>query len=355
MTGLFLAFLTGVATVTDLTVPANWFWWRKRVEGAAGETHVFRFPSFEHPHKYCVGPLGPALSRDGGKSWSWLGPTTNRNSFVYAFASDENVVDFAFSIPYVLSDWPFATEKLTTSRRGRPVPYLRFGRREKPQMRFFLTARHHACEATASFALEGVVAALRTNARFTADAEAVVVPFMDVDGVALGEQGKGRLPHDHNRDYGRESIYPEVRAFKSLALGLSKDAVPSIYVDFHCPLAGGVHHEQIFSFGPADPDEEFHWNRYRAILVEEMRNRALVYDGSFDFPYGTGTNVEANYRTDGTTESATRWFASSVPNCKLAFSQEIGYARAGGVVTPDAVREFGEAVARTLLRLMESR
>ena len=40
----------------------------------------------------------------------------------------------------------------------------------------------------------------------------IVVPFVDYDGVIDGEQGKFRFPHDHNRDYMDNPIYPETRA-----------------------------------------------------------------------------------------------------------------------------------------------
>ncbi len=42
------------------------------------------------------------------------------------------------------------------------------------------------------------------------------VPFVDVDGVEAGDQRMNRLPYDHNRDYTKASIYPEVRAIQVL-------------------------------------------------------------------------------------------------------------------------------------------
>ena len=46
----------------------NWFYWYFRVRDAAGRTLRFCF-SESNP----IGTRGPALSLDGGKSWSWLG------------------------------------------------------------------------------------------------------------------------------------------------------------------------------------------------------------------------------------------------------------------------------------------
>ena len=37
-----------------------------------------------------------------------------------------------------------------------------------------------------------------------------VIPFVDIDGVENGDQGK-QAPHDHNRDYINSPIYPETK------------------------------------------------------------------------------------------------------------------------------------------------
>ena len=46
----------------------------------------------------------------------------------------------------------------------------------------------------------------------------VCVPFVDYDGVVDGDQGKYRLPRDHECDYGRDvpPIYPETAAIRAL-------------------------------------------------------------------------------------------------------------------------------------------
>ena len=72
-----------------------------------------------------------------------------------------------------------------------------------------LTSRHHACESTGSYVLEGVIKALCENP--IEGYEFFVVPMTDFDGVCDGDQGKNRIPHDHNRDYDPDvpSIYSE--------------------------------------------------------------------------------------------------------------------------------------------------
>lgn len=333
-----------------------WFWWACRVQGAGGRRLTFRFPRPIHPNKMCVGSLGPAVSTDGGRSWRWLNPEgrADPDSFTLDFAPDDGDVHLAFAPPYTAADWPFRTETLTRSREGRGVPVTRFG--DGRRWRIFLTARHHACESTASRVLEGAVAALMRDPWIAENAHVEAIPFMDMDGVEKGEQGKGRLPHDHNRDY-VQFIYPETRALR----GLVERAEPTerlVLIDFHDPLAGTVEggpnprHDRIFSFGPREPQMAERWNRYRRLLTEETAKGSLRYSPDDDVPYGTGANVEANYRSGGSTESAARWFRAQ-RGAWLSFAQETGFARAGGVVTPRSARELGAAVARTVVRLLK--
>ena len=55
----------------------------------------------------------------------------------------------------------FEISTLSQSRRRRPVPKLRVGRIDgQAQHAVLLTARHHACETMASFALEGLLASV---------------------------------------------------------------------------------------------------------------------------------------------------------------------------------------------------
>ena len=44
----------------------------------------------------------------------------------------------------------------------------------------------------------------------------ICVPFVDYEGVIRGDQGKSRVPHDHNRDYNERPLYPEVAAIQKL-------------------------------------------------------------------------------------------------------------------------------------------
>jgi murein tripeptide amidase MpaA len=109
--------------------------------------------------------------------------------------------------------------ELCRTRKGRSVERLHAGKiNGEPKYRVLLTARHHACEMIASYALEGFLESILSNTElghwFQNNVEVLAVPFMDKDGVEDGDQGKHRRPHDHNQDYISDSIYPSVRAMK---------------------------------------------------------------------------------------------------------------------------------------------
>ncbi len=79
--------------------------------------------------------------------------------------------------------------------QGSPVPYITLGEGSKSVI---LTARHHACESTGNYVLEGMLEELLRHP--LPDTTVFCVPFVDYDGVIRGDQGKSREPHDHNRD-----------------------------------------------------------------------------------------------------------------------------------------------------------
>ncbi|MGN1122587.1 MAG: hypothetical protein ACI4RV_09495, partial [Eubacteriales bacterium] len=176
--------------------PQDWFYWAFCAEGAGGQTLTFQFPSIR------LGPLGPAVSHDL-KTWAWLGKGEDANAFTYTFKADEDKVYFAHSMLYHPERfYEFANRnglvlsELCKSKKGRTVPVVTFGDGDRT---ILLTARHHACESTGSYVLEGVLESLLKNP--VDNTKVVCVPFVDLDGVLDGDQGKARVPYDHNRDY----------------------------------------------------------------------------------------------------------------------------------------------------------
>jgi len=188
----------------------DWFYWSFCVEDCAGQELNFHM---QQPNR--LGYWGPAVSYDL-KKWHWLNDVDG-DSFIYKFATDENKVYFAHSMLYhpdrffeLAKELSLPVTELCKSRKGRSVPSFLFGNGSKS---IILTARHHACESTGSYILEGVLREFKENP--IDNTKVLCVPFVDLDGVIDGDQGKARKPHDHNRDYKpNESLYPETAAIK---------------------------------------------------------------------------------------------------------------------------------------------
>ena len=74
-----------------------WFYWNFKVRGAGGRTLRFQFTGNDP-----IGTRGPAVSTDGGRTWSWLGRQAVQDlAFSYTFEQDSGEVQFCFSIPYL--------------------------------------------------------------------------------------------------------------------------------------------------------------------------------------------------------------------------------------------------------------
>ncbi len=228
----------------------SWFYWAFRVRGAAGRKLIFRFLS-HHP----VGTRGPAISTDGRLSWRWTDDAFDQDSFRVTIPADETYLCFAPT--YTQENWErflanmaalpevadngFETGFFAKSRKGRPVEILHAGASaEAAKRHVVVTARHHCCEMIADWAMEGIAATvlagegpdaawLRENVSFS------FVPFADKDGVEDGDQGKNRAPHDHNRDYGADAIYPETAAIRGLVNAIvGRYGRLDMFLDLHC-------------------------------------------------------------------------------------------------------------------------
>ena len=264
----------------------DWFYWAFCVEGAQGRTLTFRMQENR------LGYFGPAVSHDLF-SWSWA-DSVDGNSFTYTFAQDEDKVYFAHDMLYHPARFEaFAKEHGLDIRtlckghkgKGRSVPYVTFGSGSR---HILLTARHHACEATGNYVLEGVLSELLAHP--LPDTTVFCVPFVDYDGVIDGDQGKSRAPYDHNRDYGADapSRYPECAAIRSYA-----EENGCVYgFDFHSPWHIGKENDNVFIV-QKNPPKLPALNRFGELFEEECRNTpdALQYEHKNDYPPDTGWNV----------------------------------------------------------------
>ena len=207
-------------------------------------------------------PRAPRFSTDNGKTWQWLGKDkvsfkeqdTDGNATVFPgnLKTKGKTVRFAQGIPYLKADFDRMIDKyrdnpnlkissLTKTRTVKDVPLLIIGKESSDTGNMLITARHHACEAMASYVFEGFLKELLSDSPFAKEFRSkyvlYAVPFVDLDGVEAGDQGKGRAPHDHNRNYAlSEHLYPEVQAITEL----DKEKKFAVAVDFHCRQFAGT-------------------------------------------------------------------------------------------------------------------
>lgn len=280
----------------DIWEERDWFYWAFRVTGAAGRTVTFQFP-----HVNRVGYWGAAVSTDL-YSWEWTGGRrawtaedgTVYEAFSYTFGPEENEVYFCYNMLYTparfesfCSQHGLKVEELCLSNKGRSVPYARFGSGEK---KILLTSRHHACESTGTYVMESVFQSLIENPM--EGYEVICVPFVDYDGVVDGDQGKHRLPHDHNRDYpidGTPSIYNTCAAIRKLT-----DATPPVIaLDLHSPKHhGGINDKVHIPYNLEEETERY--NRFSAIFAGKITPDAIPYDPADNIPANTGWNKSTN-------------------------------------------------------------
>lgn len=329
-----------------------WFYWYFRVSGAGGRTVTFKFTDGEP-----VGVLGPAVSMDEGLTWNWLGKgRATKSSFEFTFPQKANSVRFSMGMPYTESNFTkffvglgdradVKLAKLCDSRKGRPVELLRIGRLDgNAGWCAVIACRHHACEMMASYELEGVVESVlaedETGRWLRGNMEFFIVPFVDKDGVEDGDQGKNRRPHDHNRDYIKDAVYPETRTIAQSFVAW-RAGRRCVALDLHCPGIRGQWHEHVYQVGKANPEMWEQQLLFGKLLQSSMRG-ALPYDAARNLAFMQDWNTNRDVMSFG------RW-AAAVQKVDLATSIELPYANAEGVeVNAASARQFGSDLARAL-------
>ena len=309
----------------------EWFYWAFCVEDAGGKSLTF------HMQPDRLGYFGPAVSHDL-KEWHWLGEVEG-DSFTYHFSEGENKVYFAHNMLYhpdrflsFAGRMGLEVKTLCESKRGRATPYISFG---EGDMQVILTARHHACESTGSYVLEGVLERLLEKP--IPGIKVFCVPFVDYDGVLDGDQGKNRAPHDQNRDYlwEEEAIYPEVAAIRQFA----RENGCKYAFDFHAPWHKGSENDTVFIVhSDAEKEEEF--RKFSRLMVSAMTTDALQYYGETDYPSGTGWNIPgAQFARN----------MGRIPDNDVAFTLETAYfGTPENVVSQDKLVALGRVFAEAM-------
>ena len=311
----------------------EWFYWAFCVEGAEGQELTF------HLGPKRLGYFGPAVSHNL-EDWHWL-DTCDGEAFTYKFGENESKVYFAHHMlyhPVQFSTFAMRNGLTVTefckSRKGNSVPCIKLGEGESS---IILTARHHACESVGGYVLEGLVEELVKNP--IENTRVLCVPFMDYDGVVDGDQGKNRYPHDYNRDYIDEPIYPEIRAL----IAYADEYGANLCFDFHSPSHQGKAHDHIYMMRCFKAEKI---DRFSELLTEEYIEGGMHYSPQWDHPakpYAPDAphltfNAHMNYR----------------PENVLAFTMECTYAGLEeNKVSQERLRVFGRSFANALRRFVK--
>jgi hypothetical protein len=338
----------------------NWFYWYFRITGAENQILHFKFPG-RH-----VGSFGPAYSIDGGRSWQWLYDNIQERHDIYSFkfGKTDNEVMFSMGMPYLQSDFDkfisqyendsfVSLNSLTTSEKGRNVEEIHIRHPEKlPKYKIVITARHHACEMMASYALEGLITAVlreQSNKWLRQNVEFFIVPFVDKDGVEDGDQGKNRMPYDHNRDYSGESIYKSTKAIREKIPKWS-DGILKVALDMHCPGLSGEWHENIYFVDSEDKKISNEQHKFVRILYERHQAELRLNPEKYILEYGTNWNVSNSFSKG----QSFRGWVSTLDELSLAISLELPYANnEGQKVTPQNARLFGKDIADAILAYLQ--
>lgn len=339
----------------------KWFYWSFRARNTVPVTAVFS-------HRNYIAAHGPAISRDGGNSWDWLG-----REKVKARQTDEHQVELSFDIPavpdgedvryafcpqYQASDLqaflkrhednPFLkVAELCKSRKGRSVEWLKISGSSRPEKIIWLLARHHSCEAMASHVMEGFLDAVlgddEVGRTLRENREIVAMPFMDKDGVEEGDQGKLRHPHDHNRDYNEKPIYPEVAA--AIRFGKKHKDSMAAFFDLHCPMVHGPWDNRFYLVGSPLPKVSVRQDAFMKAF-NETRSGAIKAHAEGVLHFGEAWNANTNFSAG---KNAALWAGEFFSNAGIVASFEIPYANAEGVeVNPRSARRLGQDLAAAL-------
>jgi len=341
----------------DLThTEGNWFYWYFKVSGISGRCITFRFGQSNVFEKF-----GPAFSINNDKTWKWYGENrTENNSFTYSFSKEDTVAFFSMAFPYTEKNlYEFVSglrhkemlriDTLCLTSANRVVEKIVIPAADrKPEVKVLITARHHACEMMASYVMEGIIQSIlneRDLAQLRKHAEFMIIPFMDKDGVEEGDQGKNRLPRDHNRDYSGVPVHKTTAALREL-VPVWSDGKLKFALDIHCPYIGD---EKVFTFGPSK-DELKDNSVLFSRLLEKYSVGELKLDHKHFVPYGVGYNTSKSY----TKGMGFRDWTSMIDGIGNSETIEFPYSCLNGaMVTKDGARAFGKAVAYAISGCLE--
>ncbi|MEI7829113.1 MAG: hypothetical protein WCI31_05060 [Prolixibacteraceae bacterium] len=332
----------------------DWFYWCFAVKNAKSKTLNF---VITRPN--CLTSKGPAISLDGGNHWSWVNPENSWDSqFSYTFKTNSEV-RFSMGMPYTQKQFqqfiqPFLKSEFVTidtlskTKAGRSVERLTLKPKSSAvKFKVLIATRHHACEMMGNYEMEGIINEILKDEWLKKSVEFCLIPFMDKDGVENGDQGKNRIPHDHNRDYVGTSIYNSVAALRNW-VPLWSEKKMAIALDLHCPWIKAENNENIYVVGSPVEKIAAQQRLFCSILKSTNKGELKISEKSF-FPYGKDWN-SAEKTTPGL--SFSKWSAQ-LEGVKLPISIEFPYANnEGQTITQENARAFGTDLARAIKKYL---
>ena len=336
----------------------DYFYWNFEASSASARTVTFRLDKGSF-YGALLSPLGVLCSTDGGKTWVRGGSvSSDLSSFTYSFEAGQTV-RFCDVLPYTATDWQqFAARwasngyvsfgTLCKSNGGADVPMMILGNAEAENFIIY-TSRHHCCETIGSYVLEGAIEWILKDApaEFLKNYCVYVVPMVDFDGVENGDQGKGRAPHDYNRDYLEDDkvLYNAVRAIQNLTNEkLAEGKALAAYIDFHAPGSITTGLGNHLSYPVLEATMTAAIDRFAAIL-DQIEN----VDTSVDkLTYDPANKWVGSASADGVSKA---WFQEK--GAKLSVTVETSFDQTPHAHTPENTRRWGGQISQALQEFLK--
>ena len=332
----------------------KWFYWYFKISNISGKRISFKFTDNNLFAKY-----GPAYSINNDKTWKWYGENrVENNSFSFSFSEQDTIAYFSVAFPYTEKDlYEFLSnlnnkdllkiDTLCFSPEKRIIEKIVILPLIKtPAIKVLITARHHACEVMANYVVEGIIESIlneRDLKYLRENVEFLIIPFMDKDGVENGEQGKNRIPRDHNRDYINKSIHNSTATLRAAVPNWSEGKL-KIALDIHCPWIKGKGNEFIYLVGNSDSTIEKKQIVFSKLLEKNSIGEIKLYHNDF-LPFGVDWNTGNNYSKG---MSFGKW-AGKIKGISMASTIEFPYSNVWGIqVSKDGARIFGKAIAYSI-------
>ncbi len=281
----------------------------------------------------------------------------NSCQYIRILVKYDTNVQFAMAFPYTQKDFYAFLDKnqsqliqldtFCKTRRGRNVEQVLI---KKPgidnKYKVFITARHHACETSASYVLEGIMEAILEDKDmqwFRNNVACMVIPFVDKDGVERGDQGKNRSPRDHNRDYSGQSIYKTTQTIREEIPGWAEDKL-RVCLDIHSPYIKGNYNEYIYLVGSRDKENEAEQKKFSRLIEKNITGELQYYHDNF-LPYGEAWNKAKSFSKG---RNFKNWGIEEL-GPPLSTSMEVPYANVSGTaLTLENARAFGHDLAKAI-------